>query len=287
MRPGQESPQGAAYRSKLESMLLEAGEEGAKAPDLRANLRIGLRMMRKYLRESEWAYCARTDFCPWIRWFHVKHEAVADDYKAKCNAVKTNRTVGYFSSASRQAILAALNEAGEMGLSMDQIAERTGLARRTVQSGIPKMRRDHGVVDGPDVEQPKPGPLRRYYSPGIQARQWPKIEKPKRVRVRSKTDGAKKVRKPRHIPKPLPHQKMTGLAAKNHKAIKPPSGPVIIPPGLVPEVGPAFRDTRFIPDRVDPFFSAMTHGSYIRTGSAIERAYAQRESGAGAANAAG
>lgn len=273
MRPWQESPQGAAYRARLESMLLKAGPDGAKAPDLMSGLGIGVRMLKKYMRESPWAYCARTDFCPWVRWFHVAHKDAADAYVAKCNAVKTNRTVGYFSSASRQAILAALNEAGEMGLSMDQIAERTGLARRTVQSGVPKMRRDHGVVDGPDVEQPKPGPMRRYYAPGIQARQWPKIEKPKRVRVRSKADGAKKIRKPRHIPKPLPHQKMTGLAAKSHKAIKPPSGPVIIPPGLVPEVGPAFRDTRFIPDRVEPFFSAMTPGSYIRTGSAIERAY--------------
>jgi hypothetical protein len=217
----------------------------------------------------------------------VAHKDAADAYVAKCNAVKTNRTVGYFSMAARQAILAALAEAGEMGLSRAQLAERTGLAMRTVQSGSPKMRRDHGVVDGPDVDQPKPGPMRRYYAPGIKPRQWPKVEKPKRVRVRSKADGAKKIRKPRHIPKPLPHQKMTGLAAKSHKAIKPPSGPVIIPPGLVPVVGPAFRDTRFIPDRVEPFFSSMTPGSYIRTGSAIERAYAQRESGAGAANAAG
>lgn len=248
MRPGQESPQWATHRAKLESMLLEAGEEGAKSPDLQANLHIGLRMMRTYLRESEWAYCARTDFCPWIRWFHVKHKAVADAYKAKCNAVKTNRTVGYLSMSSRQAMLAALAETGSAGLSMDQLAQRAGLAKRTVQSAIPKMRRDHGVVDGPDVEQPKPGPMRRYYSPGIEARQWPKVEKPKRVRVRAQKVEKPKARKPRHVPKPKPEQKMRGIERRSHKAVKPLIGPVIVPAGLVPIYVPAVVGRRWEPD---------------------------------------
>jgi hypothetical protein len=43
-----------------------------------------------------------------------------------------------------------------------------------------------------------------------------------------------------------------------------------------------FVDRRFVPDRVEPFFSAMRPGNYLRTGSAIERAYS-----GGAANAAG
>ena len=38
----------------------------------------------------------------------------------------------------------------------------------------------------------------------------------------------------------------------------------------------AGADTRFVPERVEPFFSAMTPGSYISTGSAIERAYSER-----------
>lgn len=38
---------------------------------------------------------------------------------------------------------------------------------------------------------------------------------------------------------------------------------------------PPLVDRRFTPDRVEPFFSAMKPGSYIRTGSAIERAYAE------------
>lgn len=40
---------------------------------------------------------------------------------------------------------------------------------------------------------------------------------------------------------------------------------------------PKFVDMRFTPERVEPFFSAMTPGSYLRTGSAIERAYAERD----------
>lgn len=287
MRPWQESPQGAAYRARLESMLLKAGPDGAKAPDLMSGLGIGVRMLKKYMRESPWAYCARTDFCPWVRWFHVAHKDAADAYVAKCNAVKTNRTVGYLSMAARQAILAALAEAGEMGLSRAQLAERTGLAMRTVQSGSPKMRRDHGVVDGPDVDQPKPGPMRRYYAPGIQARQWPKVEKPKRVRVSAQKQDAEKVRKPRHVPKPKEHQKLRGIERMTIKRVVASTGPVIVPAGLVPIQCQAFTDSRFTPERVEPFFSAMAPGSYIRTGSAIERAYAERESGAGAANAAG
>jgi hypothetical protein len=34
-----------------------------------------------------------------------------------------------------------------------------------------------------------------------------------------------------------------------------------------------FVDRRYVPDRVEPFFSALRPGSYLRTGSAIERAY--------------
>lgn len=45
-------------------------------------------------------------------------------------------------------------------------------------------------------------------------------------------------------------------------------------------VAEPFVDRRFVPDRVEPFFSAMTPGSYIRTGSAIERAYESREAAA-------
>lgn len=38
-------------------------------------------------------------------------------------------------------------------------------------------------------------------------------------------------------------------------------------------VAQPFVDRRFVPDRVEPFFSAMRPGNYLRTGSAIERAY--------------
>jgi len=36
---------------------------------------------------------------------------------------------------------------------------------------------------------------------------------------------------------------------------------------------PSFVDRRYTPDHIEPFFSAMTPGSYLHTGSAIERAY--------------
>lgn len=42
-------------------------------------------------------------------------------------------------------------------------------------------------------------------------------------------------------------------------------------------VAEPFVDRRFVPDRVEPFFSAMAPGSYLRTGSAVERAYAERD----------
>ena len=43
-------------------------------------------------------------------------------------------------------------------------------------------------------------------------------------------------------------------------------------------VAEPFIDRRFVSERVEPFFSAMTPGSYLRTGSAVERAYVERES---------
>lgn len=48
----------------------------------------------------------------------------------------------------------------------------------------------------------------------------------------------------KHVPTPKHHQKLTGLG-KSHKAMTPPTGPVVVPAGVVPVVGPAFRDSRF------------------------------------------
>lgn len=56
--------------------------------------------------------------------------------------------------------------------------------------------------------------------------------------------------------------------------------------GPIVTEAPKFVDMRFTPERVEPFFSAMTPGSYIRTGSAIERAYAEREARARVSGAA-
>lgn len=53
------------------------------------------------------------------------------------------------------------------------------------------------------------------------------------------------------------------------KPMKPAADPVRI-------TAPPFVDRRFTPERVEPFFSAMTPGSYLRTGSAVERAYMER-----------
>ena len=273
MKPGRETPQGAQYRARLESMLRQAGPEGAKAPDLLAGMRIGIRMMRGYLRNAEWAYCARTDYCPWIRWYHVDFRCSADDYVAKCNAIKTDYKGGYLSDVSRQAIMAALVAAGEAGMTKRQIAATIGLAPRTVDHAMPKMCREDSVGEGPDVAQRlNRGPVRRYYAPGIAPMQWPaKPELPKRIKAATTPEP----KKPRHIPKPLPHQKMTGLDSKkkSHKSIKALVGEAVIPAGLVPVIGPSCRDTRYTPQHVEPFFSAMSPGQYISTGSAIERAY--------------
>ena len=53
------------------------------------------------------------------------------------------------------------------------------------------------------------------------------------------------------------------------KPMKPAAEPVRI-------TAPPLVDRRFTPERVEPFFSAMEPGSYLRTGSAVERAYMER-----------
>ena len=50
-----------------------------------------------------------------------------------------------------------------------------------------------------------------------------------------------------------------------------------MPKGLKVTVCPSGTDTRFKPSRVEPFFSALAPGNYLRTGSAIERAYGDKE----------
>ena len=55
---------------------------------------------------------------------------------------------------------------------------------------------------------------------------------------------ASKKKLPKHVQIPQKHQRMTGLG-KSEKSVAPPTGPVVMPKGLVPVVGPSFCGSRF------------------------------------------
>lgn len=284
----------AEILNATEAALRKAGPAGLAMTDLADMLGCSRQMAWWYLANCPCAARAKTNFTQASRWFHSDNIADAAAY-----AVRTDAE--YAAKASQRAVRRVrwaggrldelrglLAGAGRDGVDKVQCHQVLGMATNSVGSVLTELCR-RGEVRRRRMGA---GGVTRYWLAGCfpakpekpaAQRKAPK-EKPART-VSQKKEKAKKTpkKKPATVAKTaLPVDRATeaqrhagwgsgtGQATKGGAA---PRGEPIFTAKTKFTVCASHVDTRFCAGRVSPFFGAMTPGSYLKTGSAIERAY--------------
>lgn len=232
-------------------VLKSAGPAGLSILDAAKALEMSDRQAWMYLRKAK-AEQGKTDSMPLIRWFHPDNKVDADAYVARINAdlqARRERGRKRWSDERPAQVEALLTAAGAAGLLVEDASKALGVHRHTV-----------GAVLVGFLEQ---GKTICRYDPDKRRRHWlvelappPPVKAPKERKKPGPKPAVLKPAKPAFVP-----------------PAKPVSAEPIYTKATKVTVCPTFTDNRFTPTRVEPFFSAMTPGSYLRTGSAIERAY--------------
>lgn len=254
------------HRAHAAELLRAAGDKGLSRSELQAAMGTEDKATLFYLRTPGLAIKGETRAHELTRWFAPEFAEAARSYVEACDLRERVR----FSAAVLDQACDAITD----GQTHEDVAAALG---RKVRAASEIMRRL--VLDGRvQVLRWPTGSS----SGGFFLRYWPAAanlpalpEKLPRVRLRAskakpkethKKPGPKigSVRKPR----PVLQAAYSLPRAAGFDCSVP-----IIPAGLKVTVCPSGRDSRFTPDRVEPFFSALTPGNYLRTGSAIERAY--------------
>ena len=237
---------GDAIRGRIDVALLAAGPAGATCAEIADKVCEAERNARWYLSTSVGlAYKAATKSHAQTRWYHPTFAAQADAYVAECDARGRSKA-----RAGTALILQTISAAVD-GKTLPEIAEAIGRSVRCIREFVTGLVRDgkiqavrwHGGATG--------GGHLRYWGVDQVAEQPP--PKPPRVRIRVRKKAASK-RKPRQEPKP--HQKMK-LSPKRLPSLLPArhTGQIIIPDHVKPVVIKHQEDTRFVPEKVEPFFS--------------------------------
>jgi len=251
---------GAANRAKINEALLAAGDAGATCLEVADIVALPERNARWYLSQTPGlAYKAATKSHAHTRWYHPSFEAAADAYVEEVDGR------GRSKSRAGKALIEQTIAAAIDGRTLPEIAEAVGRTVRCIREFLTSIARA-GRVQAVRWSGGKGGVYMRYW--GVDQVPQQQAQKPPRVRVRAaKPKNARK-------PKPKQHQKLTLKPKKLPSLVKAQlSGPIIIPAHVKVQVCPHQSDNRFSPTQVQPYFSAMTPGSYMQTGSAIERAY--------------
>ena len=261
----------AQHRARASELLRAAGDKGMSRSELQAAMGIAEKTALFYLRTPGLAVKGETKAHELTRWFAPEFAEAAAAYADARNGQVQDRKASRFSAALMDEACAAAID----GRTHEEIAAVIGRNLRTAADVMLKLNRAGRVQCllwpiGGGVN----GKRARYWPVGVELPPLP--EKPVRVRVRKSKAKPKELHK-KSGPKP---GTMRPVLATAKRAPKPapvaPAAP-IVPKGVKVTVCPSGRDDRFTPSRVEPFFSALAPGNYLRTGSAIERAYGDKE----------
>ena len=260
----------AQHRANASLLLRMAGDKGLSRSELQAAMGTEDKATLFYLRTPGLAVKGETKAHELTRWFAPEFAEAARAYVEACDSRERVR----FGPALLDQACAAVVD----GQTHEEIAAAIGrkvraaseIMRRLVVTGrVQVLRWPTGSASG--------GFYLRYWPAGADLPALP--EKQPRVRVRKSKAKPKELHKKAGpkvgtLRKPRPV-----LVAASHVAKPAPfaSAEPIMPKGLKVTVCPSGTDTRFKPSRVEPFFSALAPGNYLRTGSAIERAYGDKE----------
>ncbi len=247
LRPGKES------RAAIAQALMTAGAAGLSYDDLAILVKLtptGVRWHMDRMRAD--VFIARTKDTRKTRVFHASFAADGQAYLAACSVGR--QRPGGPAPATFLRVLSMVQCAGDAGIGIKELMAAAGLARPTMNIIMPSLVRDHGVQMRRDAKGK--GRAARYWPAGCT----PSVDVP-----------AVKAPRPVLAQKVEKAPKQAELAAPR---------PIIIPANVKRTICPSGTDQRFTVQHPTRFFSAMTPGSYLSTGSAIERAYADARAAA-------
>lgn len=172
-------------------------------------------------------------------------------------------------TAARAAITKALEAAGPQGMLVNELADAINLSRPTVETVAPLMAREQQAQVLPDPCG-RAINRKRYFAIGVdpvvvpQPRKERPPAKPKAPRVKAET-------------KPRAQKALTVVGSKPPKrATFSASAEVTKAPGFRFVRCPGFERVTDAKVKAEPYFGAMPVGTYVATGSAIERALESR-----------
>lgn len=171
---------------------------------------------------------------------------------------------------ARAAITKALGEAGERGMVVADLLDATGMSHQTVEIVCPLMVKD-GTAQWLADPIGRASNRRRYFAPDVVAYVAPKPPKPEKVK-REKVAAELKPKKSGRPQKALTISEPKGAK----RAAFEPDQPVTRAPGFRFTRLPGFERVTDVQVKAEPYFSALAVGSYLSTGSAIERALEAR-----------
>lgn len=253
---------GAANRAKITDALLNAGLAGIDIATLSGATGLCGKSATYYCRTTQGVVSAGLSKTHFVRWFHPSFAAGADAYRAALAAREKPVYVRWASDKLDRAVAIA-DAAGDVGVTISDIAAALGMHESTCSSMMLALYKAKRLQRQCRFQQAK-----RYFSLSVvlelSASQKAKQERLAKPKI--KREKAKQAKKPASV---------RGLAPSKPRPIVSPfaSATPIFPAGLKITVCPSSTDNRFKPDRVEPVFSALALGNYLRTGSAIERAY--------------
>lgn len=248
---------GATNRANVARALLDAGFAGLSTAEITKATGLCPKSVAFYCHTIDGVTSAGLSSNHHVRWFHPLHQAGRDAYKAEIMS-RHKKVSLRWSSATLAAAAEAVEKAGDQGASLQDVVAVTGKNVGTINSLLVSM-----VKAGQIQRRAGARGAKRYYGLSVVLpekhtkrvhKQAVKAAKPAKPKVKRATVA---------LPKRAPKVKATAPVTRE----------IVIPAGLKVTVCPSGTDNRFKPDRVEPFFSALAPGNYLRTGSAIERAY--------------
>ncbi len=259
----------AQHRARASELLRAAGDKGLSRSELQAAMGTGRKATLWYLKTPGLAVKGETKAHELTRWFAPEF---ADAAMAYADAWKPKPLVRFSAAVMDLACAAATN-----GQTHEEIAAAIGRVERSVGEMMRRLVLA-GRVQTLRWPTGKGGFYLRYWPVGADLPPLP--EKPSRVRNEKSKAKPKELHKKAGPKVGAARKPRPTLVAASHVAKPAPfaSAEPIMPKGVKVTVCPSSTDTRFKPARVEPFFSALAPGNYLRTGSAIERAYGDKES---------
>lgn len=240
LKPGNES------RAAINCALLTAGAAGLSCNDLAILVGLKPNGVRWHFDRMDGSVVeVKTADTRKTRAFHADYRDAAEAYLAACTIGRQRK--GGPSQATRDRVLRTIELAGAAGIGMKDLMAAASLTRPTLNIIMPQLVRDERVR----MSRPPGG------GKGRPAHYWGWDAMP----ADDSSPALRVTRKPGKAP-----QKTLPKGDSQDR-------PIIVPAGVKVTICPSGTDHRFTVKHPTPFFSHMTPGSYMRTGSAIERAY--------------